>query len=417
MTESASSFVTLSAFVAILLGILAFALLRFRAAAQQARRSVSETGKDTMMLSMALQETLSRLKTQEQATSARAAASEQLSTQVFDSLTAGLVVVDAAAQVQIVNPAACRMLGLARAPIGRPFRELFDKASPLADVLGEGLRTQAAIVRRSVHVRRDGQSWHFGVTVSPFGAPGPARGAICLFSDLTAIVELEEQLQLKEALARLGELTAGIAHEFRNGLATIHGYSRLIDPADLPPKYQPYIEGIRQETETLGRVVTNFLAFARPEKMSFLPVDLGALVRRTVADLHLERPEGARVDVCGTFGTVQGDEVLLRQVLANLLRNASEAAGGAGRTPAIAVRGRTDAGQQVAWVSVDDNGPGIPEEDRARIFQPFVTTRSRGSGLGLSIVQKIVLLHNGRVSAGASDMGGARIELSLPLAP
>jgi PAS domain S-box-containing protein len=416
VTEYAFSFVALTAFVAVLLGILAFALLRFRAAALQARRSLSDTGKDTMMLSMALQETLSRLKAQEQETSARAAASEQLSTQVFDSLTAGLVVVDAAACVQIVNPAACRMLGIDRAPVGRPYRELFEAAIPLADVLGEGLRTQAAIVRRSVQVRRDGQSWYFGVTVSPFGAPASSRGAICLFSDLTAIVDLEEQLQLREALARLGELTAGIAHEFRNGLATIHGYSRLIDPRALPPAYQPYLEGIRQETEALGRVVTNFLAYARPEKMAFLPVDLEAVARHTADDLHVELPAGTRVEVCGPFGKIHGDEVLLRQVFANLIRNAAEACAGADRVPAIAVGGRADAGQQLAFVSVQDNGPGIPEADRARIFQPFVTTRARGSGLGLSIVQKIVLLHNGRVTVGASESGGARIDMSFPLA-
>ena len=100
------------------------------------------------------------------------------------------------------------------------------------------------------------------------------QGAICLFSDLTPSIELEEQLRLKEALARVGELTAGIAHEFRNGLATIHGYSRLIRPDELPPVYRPYVDGIRQETEALGHVVTNFLKFARPEQVVFAAVEL-----------------------------------------------------------------------------------------------------------------------------------------------
>jgi signal transduction histidine kinase len=138
-------------------------------------------------------------------------------------------------------------------------------------VIGECLSTGQPIFRRSV----DAEGKHLGVSVSPLAGPGNTRGAICLFSDLTDVVELEEQLRLKETLARLGELTAGIAHEFRNGLATIHGYSRLLDPNALPEKYRPYVEGIRQEADVLGSVVTNFLNFARPEQLSLAPVDLG----------------------------------------------------------------------------------------------------------------------------------------------
>src|SRR5205809_5236849 len=119
---------------------------------------------------------------------------------------------------------------------------------------------------------------HLGVTVSPI-LEGGMHGAICLFTDLTAVMELEEQLRLKDTLARLGELTAGIAHEFRNGLATIHGYSRLIDLQLLPDGYRPYVEGIRQETEALGKIVTNFLNFAKPEQALLQPVDLGAIVQ------------------------------------------------------------------------------------------------------------------------------------------
>ena len=103
------------------------------------------------------------------------------------------------------------------------------------------------------------------MTVSPlFDERGELHGAICLFSDLTAVKDLEQQLRLKDSLATVGELTAGIAHEFRNGLATIHGYSKLFDLNALPPPYRPYVEGIRAEAESLGQVVTNFLNFARP---------------------------------------------------------------------------------------------------------------------------------------------------------
>ena len=415
MTPFAYTFVTMTALVAGLLGLLAFAWIRLRSSALQTTRRAPAAA-DGMLLSGALQEALTRVKAQERAMSARAAASEQLSAQVFESLTAGLLVVNAENRVQIVNPAACRMLDISGSGAGILYTELLRESAPLVALIDEGLRTQAAIVRRTVHVERRGRSWHLGVTVSPFRPSASGSGVICLFSDVTSVVALEEQLQLKDALARLGELTAGIAHEFRNGLATIHGYSRLMTPDGLPPAYRPYLDGIRQETEALGAIVTNFLAYARPETVTWASVDLEGAARRAADDVRPELSAGGMVDVCGTFGPVHGDEVLLRQLFANLIRNAVEACTAAGRTPAIVVRGDRPPGGLEVRARVEDNGPGIAGADRSRVFTPFFTTRARGSGLGLAIVQKIALLHNGRVSVGTSVAGGARLEVILPLA-
>jgi signal transduction histidine kinase len=311
--------------------------------------------------------------------------------------------------------------------------------SPLVQLIGECLSTARPIVRRTVQVEGAG-TVHLGVTVSPLGRPLPhldaidsgtaampsdaagdhhteaAPGVICLFSDLTSVVELEEQLRLKETLARLGELTAGLAHEFRNGLATIHGYSRLIDMDTLTPKYRPYVEGIRQEAEALGKVVTNFLSFARPENAALSRVDLEAVVRRATDDLRYELPAETKLTVDGTFAEVLGDEVMLRQVFGNLVRNAVDACEGAHVTPDIRIHGWIDAAHHSCRVSVEDNGPGIPEAARERIFQPFFTTRSQGTGLGLAIVLKIVVMHNGRVTVADARGGGASIQISIPTA-
>lgn len=347
--------------------------------------------------------------------SARAVASEQLSGQIVSSLTAGLLVVDGSGRVEILNPAGRQMLAISGDPTGGDYRAVLATVPPLVEAITECLGTRRAIVRRSLKIAGAERFTHLGVTVSPLGGP-EGHGAICLFSDLTNVFELEEQLRLKETLARLGELTAGIAHEFRNGLATIHGYSRLIVPDSLPPQYRPYVEGIRQETEALGKVVTNFLNFARPEKLSFSHVELGPLARRVADELQHELPAGTRIEVTGPFAVVDGDEVLLRQVFGNLVRNAAEGGESAGVVPAIVVRGDVDEKRRTCRVSVEDNGPGIPESERARVFQPFFTTRSRGTGLGLAIVQKVVVMHNGRVAISTSPAGGASIDLTLPLA-
>src|SRR4029077_7030500 len=163
--------------------------------------------------------------------------------------------------------------------------------------------------------------------VSPlFDGHGELNGAVCLFSDLTAVKDLEEQLRLKESLASVGELTAGIAHEFRNGLATIHGYGKLIDLDALPAAFRPYVEGIRAETESLGEIVTNFLNFARPAQLTLSDVDLSAICERVAEEVRPDvRALGGDVTVRGSFGRLQGDEVLLRQAFSNLVRNAVEA--------------------------------------------------------------------------------------------
>jgi signal transduction histidine kinase len=229
-------------------------------------------------------------------------------------------------------------------------------------------------------------------------------------------MQLEEQLRLKETLARLGELTAGIAHEFRNGLATIHGYGKLLDPASIPEKYRPYVEGIRQETDALGQVVTNFLNFARPTQLSLATQDLRAIVERGVDDLRSDaRQLNGDIVVAGEFGEVDADDVLLRQAFSNLLRNAVEACQGAGVAPDIRVEGALDPAQRVARVTVHDNGPGIPVDAREKIFRPFFTTKKTGTGLGLALVQKIIVTHNGRVLATTSPAGGACFQVTLPL--
>ena len=411
MNPTGYAFIGLSVIVAVLAAVLTFAVLRFAAAARDARRHLRDNSLDNALLSSTLQDAVARLKAQERAMSARAVASEQLSGEIVASLTAGLLVVDGDGHVRILNPAGRRLLGLGDDGNGRGYRELLAAAPPLVEVIAECLERGRPIHRRTLKLPAGIPASHLGVTVSPVASGG---GVICLFADLSAVVELEEQLRLKEALAHVGELTAGIAHEFRNGLATIHGYSRLIDPEQLPPQYRPYVQGIRQETEALGKVVTNFLNFARPEQVTFAPVDLGALVARAVDEARHDWP-GADISVRGAFTTIEGDDVLLRQMLGNLIRNGVEAAQGRGQQPAVAVEGGIDRAERACTVAVHDNGPGIDPSVRARVFRPFFTTKAQGTGLGLAIVQKVVVTHNGRIGVGVSPLGGATFEITFPV--
>jgi signal transduction histidine kinase len=416
MTTNAYALIGLTAIVAVLVSMLTFAVLRFGAAAKDVRRQhVRQTGENAL-LAAALEESVARLKAQERATAARAEASERLNGEIIASLTSGLLVVRLDGQVRILNPAGRRLLNVPGDAVPGDHRALGQPA--LTEVIDECLKTGAAVVRRTIHLpeRNEGPS-RLGVTVSPLFHPtGELHGAVCLFTDLTAVQQLEEQLRLKESLAIVGELTAGIAHEFRNGLATIHGYGKLLDLNALPEAYRAFVEGIRAETQSLGEIVTNFLNFARPAQLTLSDVDLAAVCERAAEDVRGEALAlGGDITVRGTFGRLQGDEVLLRQAFSNLLRNAVEACADKAIAPMVVIESHVDRARNMSRIVVEDNGPGIDPSARERVFQPFFTSKRSGTGLGLALVQKIVVYHNGRVVATQAPSGGASLQLTLPL--
>jgi len=418
ITKTAYTLLGLTAIVAALAAVLAFAILRaFAAARTMVKGSRNDPGAETLFMTAAMEEAVARLKLREQVLAARAEASERLSDEIIASLTSGLLVVDGDHTVKSLNPAGRRLLGMPDADSHKDVSQVLSgAAAPLARVIEECLTGGQPIRRRQVEMGTGGDAaTHLGVSVSPIGQ-GAAHGAICLFSDLTDIVALEEQLRLKDALAQVGELTAGIAHEFRNGLATIHGYARLLDLDRLPSDVWPYVQGIRDETELLGAVVRNFLNFAKPAELVMGTVDSRSIVDRAADEIRADvTAHGGTVNVRGEFASIPGDEVLLKQALSNLCRNAVEACTAVERPPRIVLEGAVDRAQSSLRVAVIDNGPGVDASVAPRIFQPFVTTRARGTGLGLSLVQKIAVTHNGRVSVHSEPDGGTRFTLTLPL--
>lgn len=416
MNPTAYAVVALTAMVAALIGVLVFAVLRFASAARDSKRYLNENRNESAFVTSALQDAVTKLKAQEQEMTARAEASERLSGEIVESVTAGLLVVSGEQKIRILNPAARRMLSLPESAMSMNYRAVLREFGPLANAIQECLKTGQPIVRRTLEMKsEDVPVTHLGVSVSPLtDGKSHMHGVICLFTDLTPVIEMEEQLRLKDSLARVGELTAGIAHEFRNGLATIHGYARLLDLNALPAPYRPHVEGIRQETDSLGEVVTNFLNFAKPTQVSLSPVDLRMIAERAADEIRTEtRARGGTVGVKGEFPIIEGDEVLLRQAFSNLVRNAVEASIGVSRAPCVTIDGQLE-GDHVR-VSIEDNGPGIPMAQRERIFTPFFTTKGRGTGLGLALVQKIVVTHNGRIQVATSAQGGASLQVMLPL--
>jgi signal transduction histidine kinase len=223
---------------------------------------------------------------------------------------------------------------------------------------------------------------------------------------------MEEAIREKEALARAGELTAGIAHEVRNGLGTIVGYARLLERASLPEDPAAAARAIREECETLETVVRRFTDFVRLERLQLGDTDLSRLLARVVAREQRAREE-VRTRLVGLDAplVVRADEELLERAFENVVRNAVEAAAGGGRH--VELSARESAGQ--VEIRVEDDGPGLATDHPGEI-RPFYTTRPGGLGLGLPLARKIVLLHGGSLDLAGREAGGARVLVRLPAA-
>jgi two-component system nitrogen regulation sensor histidine kinase GlnL len=347
----------------------------------------------------------------------RAAHSERLSEEVTRNMPAGLLVVNATGIISSANPAAEQTLGIHGLGFRR-YSEALGESSGLSRLVAECLAEGRIFRREEVeHTTPAGERRHLGVTISPIRKGNEKiNGAICLLSDLTELAALQQQMQLKENLAALGELSAGIAHEFKNALATISGYAQMIRAEELDGEASDYANKILEQTRNITHVVTEFLKYARPLDIGNEPVPLEPLVERVVSEIAAAKPD-TKVRAEGTFSSVPGDESLLRQALLNLVRNAAEACANAEGGGDVVLKGEIILadGAGLQRIVILDNGPGIERGALGKLFRPFYTTKSDGTGLGLAVVQKIIVQHGGQVEARNRAEGGAAFTITLPL--
>jgi PAS domain S-box-containing protein len=409
--------------------ILSFFLLRrffqnTRSAHTQDLTAPPRTENPSAFMAASMQAVIQKLRDQEKelerlhkVEKERAEQTERLSEEVTRNMPAGLLVVNANGIISSANPASEQTLGIHGLAFRR-YSEALGESSHLTRFLGECLETGRIFRREEVeHRAPDGETRQLGVTISPIrGGDEAISGAICLLSDLTELAALQQQVQLKENLAVLGELSAGIAHEFKNALATISGYAQMIRAEAGAADTAENAARILEQTQNITRVVTEFLKYARPLEIPDEPVALQGVVERVVSEIGEAMPQ-VRIRFEGAFRDVAGDESLLRQALLNLGRNAAEACEGAANGGRVLLRGEVVRGEGAGLqrVTVFDNGPGIPAGVASKLFRPFFTTKSNGTGLGLAVVQKIIVQHGGHVEARNRPEGGAAFIVTLPV--
>jgi PAS domain S-box-containing protein len=395
-----------------------------RGAHKEEEPQASRTQNPSAFMAASMQGVIQKLRDQERelerlhrSEKERAEHTERLSEEVTRNMPAGLLVVNATGIISSANPAAEQALGI-RGLGFRRYSEALGEASELTRLVGECLAEGKIFRREQVeHSAPSGESRVLGVTISPIRKGNEKiNGALCLLSDLTELAALQQQMQLKENLAALGELSAGIAHEFKNALATISGYAQMIRAEELGEEASDHADRILEQTRNITHVVTEFLKYARPLDIANEPVSLEAVVDRVVSDVTEAKPD-VRVRSEGVFGSVPGDEGLLRQALLNLVRNAAEACADTAGGGQVLLKGelvRAEVGG-LQRIVILDNGPGIEESSLGKLFRPFYTTKADGTGLGLAVVQKIIIQHGGQVEARNRPEGGAAFMVTLPL--
>jgi signal transduction histidine kinase len=280
-----------------------------------------------------------------------------------------------------------------------------------------------------------GRGKTIGFTVSLVGENGhPPEGAALFFKDLTQIEHKEEQERLKDRLAVLGQMAASLAHEIRNPLTSIEVTCSLLRrrlgefPAELD-----LLDKITSEVRRLNGAITSSLEFVRPLPLNFQRHELLPLIEEAVT---VAVGRGGRVETSWDEAVPPFlmDPARLRQVFENLILNAVEASGEQGTVRVHVVIDRVPDATSVPYhpegarpsdpwheagrfvrVRVEDDGPGIPEADRDKIFYPFFTTKEKGSGVGLSTAKKIVNGHRGVIDVESAPSGGARFTVRLPM--
>jgi two-component system sensor histidine kinase PilS (NtrC family) len=323
-------------------------------------------------------------------------------------LEGGFLLLDPERRLLVATPAAIEVLEVPPPPPGSALSEAFGSEPELAGELERALAAGLRVPRGAL--RLAGGRRTVGYTAEPLrGEGGRSRGWLVVVADLTEHERQEARERLADGLAQLGELSAGVAHELRNGLAALRGWIELARRR--PAEAEELLGEVDRESRELTRVVDDFLAFARPGTRRREPCDLVAILGRVAAGAA--RPQVAvRFEPPGRPAPLEGDALLLERALRNVVANAVRAERDAGRSGPIelALEPLGDSYR----ITVADRGAGIPLELRPRLFEPFATGRPDGVGLGLALARRIVVLHGGEIAARDRGEGGTEVEVVLP---
>jgi len=338
---------------------------------------------------------------------------------ILNNMSSGILVVDTNRVVVTMNPAAEEILGIDKNDVLSKDVDaaLGENAPELTNVLSDALNEEKSKYRHEIMIEAGERHTPLGTSISLLlDADGAKRGAISVFQDLTEVQEMRERIRKADRLAAIGELSAGIAHELRNPLASISGsIEMLASDLELGGENRRLMSLVMRESDRLDHIIADFLEFARLRPPRKRIVSVTNCLEEVIVLLanNVDKSGDVKIEFLNHASEVQVnvDDEQLRQVFTNLAVNSCEAMHGEGRLRILA--GQEESG----WLSITfrDEGPGIEDEDVERLFEPFFTTKDGGTGLGLAIANRIVEAHGGTIGFKNRPGGGAEFSVVLPV--
>ena len=345
---------------------------------------------------------------------------------ILDTIDSGILTVDADSRLVYLNPAGQELLGVrGQEWTGEPMEDVLGRVSPdLVAVLGETLSSERPLPRQTARVQRPQGTATLGIsTTTREGKEGPAVTAI--FQDITLAERLAEARRRADRLQAVAALSASMAHEIKNPLASIRSAVEQLTRPSLEREDQELLKDmVVKESERLSRLLSDFIDFSRIRRQEVEDVDLACLVEEAMKMVRqnpeLESEVTLEAEGVAAPVIVSGDPDILHRAISNLILNAAQFSGENGRVE-ITVEDHRQAPNpppvgipKPVSIAVGDSGPGVPEDEVAQIFDPFYTTRKGGSGLGLAVVHRAVEVHEGAIFVENGPGGGARFTLYLP---
>jgi len=373
----------------------------------------------TALLTSYISEKLQKTSEELDANRQNLAALRALNENVVESIPSGLITLSPEGIATFINPAGWQILRTEpRSVVGHHIAELGFFRSEEWDDARRTLSAEPVLRVEKNNFRVGDEERSLGYALTPLNTlQGVASGYTVIFQDLTEMKKLEAELRLKDRMAAVGELSAGIAHEIRNPLAAIAGSVQVLKKSEaLSPQEQRLMSIILKESERLNKTIAEFLRFVRPQEKRTAEFDIAATLSETL-ELMTNSPElrpDHRIEghIAPASFTLVGDSDQIRQVFWNLARNAFQAMPNGGL-----LRVTTEVGADSYRICFADSGRGMSELDLRRLFQPFRTNFPSGTGLGMAISYRIVQAHGGEIDVASRPGAGTAITVSLPKRP
>jgi two-component system sensor histidine kinase PilS (NtrC family) len=342
-----------------------------------------------------------------------------LNEEILENMAGGVLAADRFGGIQFINAPAAKLLGQREAePLrGKQIDDLLPRE--IAEFLRRGMRDGERLVQEfSIH----GSPVRIAVTSVGDGESGPLRGVVAIFNDLSLRTQMEEMTRRAERFQALLEMSASMAHEIRNPLASIRGAAQELQTSRLPGEDdRQLLNVVIRESDRLDEIISEFLDYASDRPIEMGLCDLAEVLHETVVLLEARgnRNVEIRKEVPRSM-LVRGEPDKLKQVFLNLGINALDACSQNIKIGHLTVRCTPMSGPQPerregVLVEVADDGCGIPRENMGRVFDPFFTTKPKGVGMGLAIARKIVQAHGGEISLDSQEGKGSQVKVWLPV--